>query len=191
MSLLERLVTATTRLDVWSTRFVPCPGERPRGNVWRMIALTPISSSGRVAALAPTHRLQRPSPLVCALVERVRGYVGSLGERQAEANAADTTSETTAPAAGGMRLCGYFERVAQLAEVRPGRSRRSAYDPRIDAVSLHLAAVHSMPLHRIVELVANAIARRARNGAASSGRRGRGMRGRGRSDRAASPIVHE
>ena len=69
-----------------------------------------------------------------------------------------------------MRLCGYFVNVAQLVDVGRGSSPRRARDPRIDAVGMHLAAVHSMPLHRVVELVAHAIARRARNGKATAGR---------------------
>src|SRR5215211_4847258 len=88
--------------------------------------------------------------------------------------------EETPPVALGMRLCGYFERVAHIAGVGRGPPRRS-YDPRIDAVGIHLAAVHSMPLHRIVELVAKAIARRARNGASTRrGKRGVQRRARAR-----------
>jgi hypothetical protein len=78
-----------------------------------------------------------------------------------------------------MRPRGYFERVAHIAAVGLGPPRRS-YDPRIDAVGIHLAAVHSMPLHRIVDLVAKAIARRARTGA-SAGHGKRGVQRRGRS----------
>jgi hypothetical protein len=70
--------------------------------------------------------------------------------------------------------------VAQIAAVGLGPPRR-AYDPRIDAVGIHLAAVHSMPLHRIVELVAKAVARRARNGAASTRRGKRSVQRRARS----------
>lgn len=79
-----------------------------------------------------------------------------------------------------MRLCGYFANVAQLVDVGRGASRRRARDPRIDAVGMHLAAVHSMPLHRIVELVAHALARRARNGKATAGRGRHSARARNR-----------
>jgi len=64
----------------------------------------------------------------------------------------------------GMGLCGYFTHVAHLVDVEPGAPRRRARDPRIDVVGMHLAAVHSMPLHRVAELVAREIARRARHG---------------------------
>ena len=65
--------------------------------------------------------------------------------------------------ARGMGLCGYFAHVANLVEVEPGASWRRARDPRIDVVGMHLAVVHSMPLRRVAELVAQAIARRARH----------------------------
>jgi hypothetical protein len=64
----------------------------------------------------------------------------------------------------GMGLCGYFPHEAHMVDVAPGASRRRARDPRIDLVGMHLATVHSMPLHRVAELVAREIARRARHG---------------------------
>ena len=82
--------------------------------------------------------------------------------------------------ATGMRLCGYFANVAQLVDVGRGAAPRRTRDPRIDAVGMHLAAVHSMPLHRIVELVAHALARRARNGKGTAGRGRRRTRARTR-----------
>ena len=72
--------------------------------------------------------------------------------------------------AASLRLSSYVENVADLAEVGYVAPSRRRFDPRIGAACLHLAEVHSMPLHRIVELVAHAIARRARDGARSSGR---------------------
>ena len=69
-----------------------------------------------------------------------------------------------------LRLSSYVEKVADLAQVGFAAPKRHGYDLRIDAACLHLAEVHSMPLARIVERVANALARRARNGVRSSGR---------------------
>jgi hypothetical protein len=76
----------------------------------------------------------------------------------------------TTSSAASLRLSSYVEKVADLADVGFATSPRGGCDLRIDAACLHLAEVHSMPLHRIVEVVAGAIARRARNGARSSGR---------------------
>jgi hypothetical protein len=74
-----------------------------------------------------------------------------------------TTSATS------LRLGSYVEKVADLAGVGFATPSRRAHELRIDAACLHLAEVHSMPLHRIVEIVARAIARRARNGARANG----------------------
>ena len=71
----------------------------------------------------------------------------------------------TTTSAGRLRLSSYVEKVASLADVGFAAPLRRGCDLRIDAACLHLAEVHSMPLHRIVELVAGAIERRARNGA--------------------------
>ncbi len=75
----------------------------------------------------------------------------------------------TTTSATSLRLGSYVEKVAALAEVGVFAPSRRRYDPLLDAACLHLAEVHSMPLHRIVELVARAIARRARNGSRVSG----------------------
>lgn len=113
------------------------------------------------------------SAAVAALLARVHTYVASF-TNDARATV-DVPPRVEPPAiASGMRLCGYFERVAALADVGSGTSLRRTGDSRIDAVGMHLAAVHSMPLHRVVELVAQAMARRARNGSAST----RGKRAR-------------
>ena len=79
----------------------------------------------------------------------------------------------TTTSATSLRLSSYVEKVAALAEVGLFAPSRRRYDPLIDAACLHLAEVHSMPLHRIVELVARAIARHARNGSRVSGHRKR------------------
>ena len=76
----------------------------------------------------------------------------------------------TTRSATSLRLSSYVEKVADLAQVGFIAPQRRRYEPRLDAACLHLAEVHSMPLHHIVELVALALARRARNGARSSGR---------------------
>jgi len=76
-----------------------------------------------------------------------------------------------------MGLCGYFTHVAHLVDVEPGAPRRRARDPRIDVVGMHLAAVHSMPLQRVAELVAREIARRAQHGTTAR-RRSHGTRAR-------------
>jgi len=70
----------------------------------------------------------------------------------------------------GLRLGSYAEKVADLAGVSLAAPSRRGHHARIDAACLHLAEVHSMPLSRIVEIVARAIARRARNGTQSGGR---------------------
>ena len=76
----------------------------------------------------------------------------------------------TTISAASLRLSSYVDKVADLADVGSAAPPRRGCGLRIDAACLHLAEVHSMPLHRIVEVVAHAIARRARNGARSSGR---------------------
>jgi hypothetical protein len=78
----------------------------------------------------------------------------------------------TTSSAASLRLSSYVEKVAGLTDVGSAAPPRRGCDLRIDAACLHLAEVHSMPLHRIVEMVARAIARRARNGTRSSGRGG-------------------
>jgi hypothetical protein len=79
----------------------------------------------------------------------------------------------TTSSAASVRLSSYVEKVADLAGVGFAAPLRRGCDRRIDAACLHLAGIHSMPLHRIVEVVARAIARRARNGTRSSERGGR------------------
>jgi hypothetical protein len=76
----------------------------------------------------------------------------------------------TTVSAATLRLGCYVDKVADLTAVGLAAPPRRGFDLRIDAACLHLAEVHSMPLHRIVELVARAIARRARNGAPAGGR---------------------
>ena len=75
----------------------------------------------------------------------------------------------TTTSATSLRLSSYVEKVADLAGVGFAAPRRRVHELRIDAACLYLAEVHSMPLHRIVEVVAGAIARRARNGARTHG----------------------
>jgi len=76
----------------------------------------------------------------------------------------------TTRSTSSLRLSSYVEKVADLARVGFIAPARRRYEPRLAAACRHLAEVHSMPLHRIVELVAVDVARRARNGARSSGR---------------------
>jgi len=90
----------------------------------------------------------------------------------------------TTTSATSLRLSSYVEKVAALADVGLFAPARRRYDPLIDAACLHLAEVHSMPLHRIVELVASAVARHARNGSRVSRRGKRRAWGRGRTERA-------
>ena len=75
----------------------------------------------------------------------------------------------TTTSATRLRLSSYVEKVADLAGVGFAVPRRRVHELRIDAACLYLAEVHSMPLHRIVEIVARAIARRARDGARANG----------------------
>jgi hypothetical protein len=86
----------------------------------------------------------------------------------------------TRTSASSLRLSSYVEKVADLTGVGFAAPSRHGHELRIDAACLHLAEVHSMPLHRIVEIVARAIARRARSGARAKGRGPRRSRRVGR-----------
>lgn len=62
-----------------------------------------------------------------------------------------------------MLSCGVCE-IAHLAGISGFATSHRTGEARLDMLKLHLAEVHSMPLSRIVELVAHALARRARRG---------------------------
>jgi hypothetical protein len=141
---------------------VQCLVGRRDGTVIRMTthpmwAQLPMFSHGRPITVRSL------SPAAAALVARVHGYVGALGERADDGTVDDSLAERTVPVAVAAHLGGYIEQVAQLADVSGHATSRRVHDPRLDVVTLHLAEVNSMPLSRIVELVAQAMARRARH----------------------------
>jgi hypothetical protein len=139
---------------------VQCLLTRPDGTLVRMTT-HPMWSPLPLLSRPRTVTVQSLSPAAAALVARVHGYVGALGNRADDGGVADSLAERALPVAA--HLGGYIEQVAQLADVSGRATSRRTRDPRLDVVNLHLAEVHSMPLARIVELVAQALARRARH----------------------------
>ena len=154
---------------------VQCLVTRPDGTVERMTT-HPMWSPLPLFSSPRTVTVRSLSPEAAALVARVHGHVRALGKRADDGGVADALAERSMPLAVAAHLGGYIEQVAQLADVSGRATSRRTRDPRLDVVNLHLAEVHSMPLARIVELVAQALARRARHRSMRA-RRGRVVHG--------------
>jgi hypothetical protein len=141
---------------------VQCLVVRPDDTVVRMTT-HPMWSPFPLFSRPRTVTVRSLSPALAALAARVHGYVGALGEHVDDGRIGNSSWDETLPVAVAAHLGGYIEQVAQLADVSGRATSRRTHDPRLDVVSLHLAEVNSMPLSRIVELVAQALARRARH----------------------------